>query len=334
MSRQSLAVIVMLGLGLLLGCASDADPEILPSPSLDQMPLMLAGPLFTAGYELASYHDLDTDGDGVVEALAVLTLEESTTNSSTGSSYVLLFGQHGGAWSLNDRQRLSGVNASAELEDVTDDGLPELLVHTEEADTQLGDFVTPLRRTDQLSIFTYTASQYLAKLGTFTSSLSGQAQPRSTIVDWDGKPAIQTTQDLPPKAQSLWRPVRIETFAWDGQNFARVNVEEQRRISPVVTWLMRRNAPWLALFSIVGVAAGAAMSAITRRRRLKERWSMLGAILLFVLGAILLFVLGGVGLGLATEWMCVPALVLAGLAAFGFARQVVKHWGDNVDDGE
>ena len=326
MSRQSLAVIVMLGLGLLLGCGSDANPEILPSPPLDQMPLMLAGPLFTAGYELASYHDLDADGDGVVEALAVLTREEPTTYSSTGSSYVLLFGQHGGAWSLNDRQRLNGVNASAELEDVTDDGLPELLVHTEEADTQLGDFVTPLRRTDRLSIFTYTPSQYLAKLGTFTSTLSGEAQPHSTVVDWDGQPAIQTMQDLPPMGQSLWRPVRVETFAWDGQGFARVRVGEQRRISPVVTWLMRRNAPWLAVFLIMGVAASAAVSAITRRSRLKERWGTLGAILLFVAS--------GVGLGLAAEWLCVPALVLAGLTTFGFARQVVNHRGDKLDDRE
>ena len=326
MSRQGLAVIVMLVLGLLLGCGSDANPETLPSPPLDQMPLMLAGPLFTAGYELASYHDLDADGDGVVEALAVLTLEESTTDSSTGSSYVLLFGQRGGAWSLNDKQRLSGVNASAELDDVTDDGLPELLVHTEEADTQLGDFVTPLRRTDHLSIFTYTPSQYLAKLGTFPSSLSGEAQPHSTVVDWDGQPAIQTTQDLPPMDQSLWRPVRVETFAWDGQGFARVEVGEQRRISPVVTWLVRRNAPWLAVFLIMGLAVSAAMSAITRRSRLKERWDTLGAILLFVAS--------GVGLGLAAEWLCVPALVLVGLAAFGFARQVMNHWGDKLDDGE
>jgi hypothetical protein len=326
MSRQGLAVIVMLVLGLLLGCGSDANPETLPSPPLDQMPLMLAGPLFTAGYELASYHDLDADGDGVVEALAVLTLEASTTDSSTGSSYVLLFGQHGGAWSLNDKQRLNGVNASAELEDVTDDGLPELLVHAEEADTQLGDFVTPLRQTDHLSIFTYTPSQQLVKLGTFTSSLSGEAQPRSTVVDWEGQPAIQTTQDLPPMDQSLWQPFRVETFAWDGQGFARVEVGEQRRISPVVTWLVRRNAPWLAVFLIMGVAASAAVSAITRRSRLKERWGTLGAILLFVAS--------GVGLGLAVEWLCVPALVLVGLAAFGFARQVVKHWGDNVDDGE
>jgi hypothetical protein len=326
MRRQSLAVIVMLGLGLLLGCGSDANPETLPSPPLDQMPLMLAGPLFSAGYELASYHDLDADGDGVVEALAVLTLEESTTDSSTGSSYVLLFGQHGGAWSLNDKQRLRGINASAELDDVTDDGLPELLVHTEEANIQLGDFVAPLRRTAHLSIFTYTPSQYLAKLGTFTSSLPGEAQLHSTVVDWDGKPAIQTTQDLPPMGQSLWRPVRVETFAWDGQGFAHVKVGEQRRISPVVTWLARRNAPWLAVFLIMGVAASVAVSAITRRSRLKERWGALGAILLFAAS--------GVALGLAAEWLCVPALVLVGLVAFGFARQVVKHWGDNVDDGE
>ena len=326
MSRQSLAIMVVLGLGLLLGCSSDANPETSPSPPLDQMPLMLAGPLFTAGYELASYHDVDADGDGIVEALAVFTLKESTTDSSTGSSYVLLFGQHGGAWSLNDKQRVNGVNASAELEDVTHDDLPELLVHTEEADTQPGDFVTPLRRADHMSIFTYTPGQYLVKLGTFTSSLSGEAQPHSTVVDWDGQSAIQTTQDLPPMDQSLWRPVRVETFAWDGQGFARVKVGEQRRISPVVTWLVRRNAPWLAVLLIMGVVASAAVSAITRRSRLKERWGTLGAILLFVAS--------GVGLGLAAEWLCVPALVLAGLATFGFARQVVNHRGDKLDDRE
>jgi hypothetical protein len=76
----------------------------------------------------------------------------------------------------------------------------------------------------------------------------------------------------------------------------------------------------------MGLAASAAVSAITRRSRLKERWGTLGAILLFVAS--------GVGLGLAAEWLCVPALVLVGLAAFGFARRVVKHGGDNVDDGE
>ena len=126
--------------------------------------------------------------------------------------------------------------------------------------------------------------------------------------------------------QSLWRPVRVETFAWDGQGFARVKVGEQRRISPVVTWLVRRNAPWLAVFLIMGVAASAAVSAITRRSRLKERWGTLGAILLFVAS--------GVGLGLAAEWLCVPALVLTSLVAFGLTRQMVRHWGDKMDDGE
>ena len=84
MRRHSLAVIVMLGLGLLAGCGSDANPETLPSPPLDQMPLMLAGPLFTSGYELASYHDQDADGDGVVEALAVLTVKHESDNADDG----------------------------------------------------------------------------------------------------------------------------------------------------------------------------------------------------------------------------------------------------------
>lgn len=326
MSKPRLAVTVILGMSLLLwGCSSEADPQPPSGPPLDQMPLMLAGPLFTAGYELAGYYDLDADGDGIAEALAILTLIPPTTESSWGSSQVLLFGQHGGAWSLNDKQTLDGVYASAELCDLTGDGVPEVLVHTTEVDTQPGDLVTALRQTDHLSVFTYAPGQYLVQLGAFTSSLWGETQPRSTVVEWKGQPAIQTAQDIPPVGQSMWRPFRVETFTWDGQGFTRVEVGEQRRIAPIVSWLLRRNAPWLAVFLIMGVVAGAVASAITRRSRLKERWGTLVAILLFVAS--------GVGLGLAVEWLCVPAFVLAGLAAFGLTRQMVKRWGDKMNDG-
>jgi hypothetical protein len=318
MNRRTTAVLVAFGVGLLLfGCSEGANPEAESVPPLDQMPLMLAGPLFESGYELAGYYELDADGDGVVEALAVLTLRPPMTEFSTGSSRVLLFGRHGGAWSLNDGQRLDGANARVELRDLTGDGFPELLVFTEEADTQVGDFVVPLRYTDHLSVFTYTPGLYLAQLGTFSSSLSGEMRPRSTVGEWEGRPAIQTARDLPPVGRSVWRPVRVETFAWDGQGFVSVDVGEERRVSPIISWLVRRNAPWAAVFLTLGGAVSALVTAIAHRSRLQERW--------IVLGVALLFTAGGVGLGLAEAWLCVPALVLIALAGFWVGRQVTTR---------
>lgn len=313
--NKAVAILVTLGLGFLLsGCSKGASPETPPAPPLDQMPLTLAGPMLTAGYELANYYDLDADGDGVAEALAVLTWRTPPSEPSTGNSYVLLFGQHGGAWSLNDRQRLDGVNASAELRDLTGDGSPELLVLTTETDTQLGDFVAPLRYTDHLSVLTYTPGQRLVELGTFTSSLSGEMRPHSVVSEWEGQPAIQTAQDLAPSGSSLWRPFRVETFVWDGQDFASVEAGEQRRISPLVSWLVRRNAPWAAVFLALGGVVSAVVTTTARRSRRQQRWMLLAAILLFAAG--------GVGLGLVQKWLCVPALVLPGLAGLGIGRQV------------
>jgi hypothetical protein len=318
MKRQSIAVLVTFGLGLLLfGCSEGATPEVTSAPPLDQMPLMLAGPLFTAGYELVGYYELDADTDGVIEALAVLTLRRPMTEFSTGSSRVLLFGRHGGAWSLNDRQRVDGVNARAELRDLTGDGLPELLVFSEEVDSQLGDFVAPLRHIDYLGVFTYTPGLHLEELGTFSSSLSGEMRSRSKVGEWEGRPAIQTAQDLPPVGISLWQPFRVETFAWDGQGFVSVDVGEERRVSPVISWLVRRNAPWAMAFLAVGGAVSVVVTAIVQRSRLQERW--------IVLGVALLFTAGGVGLGLAEAWLCVPALVLIGLAGFWVGRQAAAH---------
>jgi hypothetical protein len=318
MNRRTTAVLVAFGVGLLLfRCSEGANPEVKSAPPLDQMPLMLAGPLFEAGYELAGYYELDADGDGIIEALAVLTLRRPMTELSTGSSHVLLFGRHGGVWSLNDGQRLDGANASVELRDLTGDGFPELLVFTEEVDSQLGDFVVPLRHSDHLSVFTYMPGLHLAKLGTFSSSLSGEMRPRSTVSEWEGRPAIQTARDLPPVGSSLWQPFRVETFAWDGQGFVNVDVGEERRVSPIVSWLVRRNAPWAVAFLALGGAVSVVVTAIARRSRLQERW--------IVLGVALLFTAGGVGLGLAEAWLCVPALVLVGLAGFWVGRKATAR---------
>jgi hypothetical protein len=263
---------------------------------------------------LVGYYELDTDSDGVMEALAVLTLRLPMTDTFLGDSHALLFGRHGGTWSLNDQRRLDGFNASAELRDLTGDGRPELLVFTEEADTQSGDFVTPLRYTDHLIVFTYTPELYLVELGTFSSSLSGVMRPHSTVREWEGQPAIQTTQDLPPVGSSMWRPFRVETFTWDGQGFASVQVQEQRRISPIVSWLVRRNLPWAAVFLALGGALSVLMTAVAHRLRWWERW--VTPVL------ILLLTVGGIGLGWAEEWLCAPALILVGLAGFGVGRRL------------
>jgi hypothetical protein len=315
MNRWYLAITVALSLGfLLVGCDGGTAPEVPPTPALDQMPLSLASDLFSVGYELVGYHEVDADGDGAMEGLAVLTLRLPATESFLGDSYVMLFGQHVGLWSLNDSQRLDGVNATAELRDLTGDGVPELLVSTEEAETQLGDFVTPLRHTDHLIVFTYTPDLYLMELGTFSSSLAGVTTSHSSVGEWEGQPAIQTAQDLPPAGIPLWRPFRVETFAWDGQSFASVQVQEQRRISPIISWLVRLNGPWASVFLVLGGVLSLAFVKVARRLGLKERWG--------VLGVALLLVAGGIGLGLAVEWLCVPGLILIGLVGLGSGRKI------------
>ena len=316
MRKQDIALLVALAL-LLAGCNTKLTRETSSSPSIDQMPLALASPLFTAGYELAGYYDLDADSDGVKEALAVLTLRPPTADSFTGTSYILLFGQHGGAWSLNDTYKMDGTNASAELQDVTDDGSAELLVVTEEIDTQPGDFVTPLRHIDHLSVLTYTPAQSLTELGTFTSSLSGEMSPYSTVSQQEGQTVIQTAQDLPPVNSSLWRAYRVETFGWDGQRFVSLKTDEQRRISPIVSWLVRRNGPWVAVFLILGSAASAVATILERRSRLAARWLLPAAALLFIAA--------GISLGALQQWLCAPALILIGLTAFVVGRQILAR---------
>ena len=315
MKRRIVLIVIILSL-LLFGCSSEATPDVPPSPAFDHMPLLLIRSLFENGYELAGYYELDTNGDGVEEALAVATLNLPLEQARLVESHVILFVEHGGAWSLTDHWSVDGANARAELRDLTGDGLAELLVFTEEAESRLGDFVAPLRYTDHVTVFTYTPEPRLLKMGSFSSSLAGVMHPRSQVVEWEGQPVIQTAQDVPPTGGPLWQPYRVETFAWDGQGFTSRQVQEQRRISPVVSWLVRRNGPWAALFLALGGASCFACYALlflTRRSRLPERWAILG------LG--LLVVAGGVGLGLAQEWLCVPALILIGLLGLGIGRQ-------------
>lgn len=300
---------------LICGCGGEPSPEVLSDPALDQAPLSLARSFFDAGYELVSYHELDIDNDGVMEALAVLTVRTLVQESFLGASGVLLFGQPGGGWIQADNWRLDGANASAELRDLTGDGFPELLVVTEEADRQRGDFVTPLRYTDHLSVFTYTPDLYLVELGVFSSSLAGVMRPQSTVEEWGDRAAVRTVSDLPQAGLPLWQPFRIELFAWDGQKFISVQVEEQRRISPVVSWVVRRNAPWAAASLALGGVLSLVMVVGTRRWRLRERW--------VVPGFVLLLVAGGIGLGLAVEWLCVPGLVLVGLVGLEGGRRMV-----------
>jgi hypothetical protein len=299
---------------LVCGCGGELSPEVPPDPAFDQAPLSLAHAFFDAGYELVSYRELDADSDGALEALAVLTVKTLAQESFVGGSGVLLFGQQEGVWIRADEWKLDGVNASAELRDLTGDGFPELLVVTEKADRQQGDFVAPLRYTDHLSVFTYTPDLYLVELGAFSSSLAGVMRPQSTAEEWADGAAIRTVSDLPPAGSPLWQPVRAEIFAWDGREFVSVQVEERRRISPVVSWVVRRNAPWAAASLALGGVLSVVTVVSTRRLRLRERW--------VALGFALLLVVGGIGLGLAMEWLCVPGLVLVGLVGLEGGRRM------------
>lgn len=317
MPRRRAILVIALGLcSLLLGCGKTT-PEVPSDPPLDQVPLSLAQPFFNAGYELVGYYELDVNSDGVVEALAVLTLKTQATHSFLGSSAVTLFYQHEGSWVRANNWKLNGVNASAKLHDLTGDDLPELLVSSEEAHRRPGDFVTPLQYTDYLSVFTYAQNLRLTESGVFSSSLASVTPSKPTVREWEGQPAIQTVQDLPPAASPLWQPVRVETFAWNGQEFASVQVEEQQRISPVVSWAVRRNAPWAAASLALGGVLSLIGIVVARRLRWQEQR--------VIWGLILLLVAGGIGLSLAVEWMCVPALIAIGLVGLGTGRQIATR---------
>jgi hypothetical protein len=308
-------LVVAAGLFLLLaGCGGGPAPEIVPDTAYDQMPLLLARPFFGAGYELADYHEFQADGDGLPETMVVVTLRAPAEDAYLGSSGVLLLSRPAGSWVRTDEWKLDGVNASTEWRDLTGDGVEELLVVTERADKQRGDFVAPLRYTDDLVVFGYTPDLYLLGLGKFGSSLAGVTRPRSAVVSWEGQPAVRTQRDLPSAGSPVWQPVRVETFAWDGQEFGSVEVEDRRRLSPIVVWFLRRNAPWTAGALALGTVLSLALALIRRRHPLSELWA--------VASAALLLVAGGIGLGLTVEWLCVPGLVLAGLLGIACGRQI------------
>ncbi len=303
---------------LLFGCGGETSPGIPPDSAFEQMPLLLARPFFAAGYELAGFYELDADsGDDIVEALVVLTLEGPATGAFEGSTAVLLFAQRDGSWMRTNEWKLTGVNAHTESRDLTGDDFPELLVFFESAERQFGDFVTPLRYTGHLHVFTYTSDPYLLELGAFSSSLEGDTLNEPTVGDWGGQPAIRTRRDLSSTDFPLWQPVYVETFAWDGQEFASVRVEQRRRISPILSWLVRRNALWTVAFLALGVVLSLLVLVFARRWRWQERWA--------ILTLVLLLVAGGIGLGLAVEWMCVPALILVGLAGLMIGRRVATR---------
>jgi hypothetical protein len=316
--RRCETLVVALGLCLLQnGCGGGSAPGIVPDTAYDQMPLMSARPFFNAGYELADYHEVYADGDSLPEVMVVVTLRAPAEDAFLGASGVLLFSRPGGSWVRTDEWKLDGVNASTEWRDLTGDGLAELLVVTESADKQRGDFVTPVRYADDVAVFGYTSDLRLVGLGKFGSSLVGVTRPRSTVVSWEGQPAVQTRQDLPSASSPVWQPVRVETYAWDGEGFGSVQVEDRWRVSPVVLWVLRRNAPWAAGALALGTVLGLALALIRRRLPLSERWAVAIAALMLIAGEI--------GLGLAVEWLCVPGLVLAGLLGIAGGRQVVAR---------
>jgi hypothetical protein len=299
---------------LLLGCSSEAAPEIPPPEAFEEEPLLLARPHFLAGYALVGYYEQDINKDSLPEALAIFTLNVPLEQSLLGDTYVMLFDQNAGSWSLTHNWQLDGVNASSELRDLDGDDFPELLIATELGDRQLGDFIVPYHYTDHLYVFTYEPNFSLIELGSFSSTLSDATSPSTTIGEWGGQPAIQTARDLPPAGSPLVQPYRVETFVWNGQAFASVQTQERKRIAPEVTWAVRRNGPWFAASLGVGGVLGLIVVSIARRAGLPERW--------FLVGLIVLLVAGGIGLRAVEELLCVPALILMGLVGLVISRQI------------
>ena len=318
MKERRLALVGILGLCcLLIGCNGGTTP---PDVDLDQPPLSLVRPFFNAGYELAGYHELDTNStDASVEVLIVLTLRISAMRAFESSSAVLLFSNRTGMWTRDSDWKLNGVNASTELRDLTGDESPELLVSIENAERQWGDFITPMRYTNHLHVFSYTLDPdpSLVELGVFSSSLQGVTHARPTVGEWADQPAIRTARDLSPTEFPLWQPIQVETFAWDGQEFSIVQVEEQRRISPIISWITRHNAPWAVAFLALGGILSLIAIALARRLRWQERR--------IILAPVLLLIAGGIGLGLALEWVCAPALILLGLAGVGIGQRMATR---------
>ena len=313
MKQKRWAVMTALALGLVIsGCGGGPAPQVSP----DELPLALVGDLFEDEYVLGAYHEVDFDRDGRSEVLAVLTQHRPTELSFLSDSYVVLFHQDEGTWVHADGLRMDGERATAELHDLTDDGLPELVVSTEQTRSQRGDFIAPLRTAGFLSVFTYTPDKRLVELGTYSSSLLGKGRVYPKLGVWEDQEAVKVARDLPATVNPLWQPYRVGSYVWNGSGFALADTQDQRRLSPLISWVVARNAPLASAFFVLGGVLGGVTLFVSQRTRLEDKWLSVVAVVILVGG--------GIGLGSLQEWLCVPAPVLAGLVGLLFGRRVVR----------
>jgi hypothetical protein len=294
----------LLGALLIAGCTGQRSTDPASLPSLDDMPLLLARS-YLESFELVDYYELAQEDGVVSEALAVSTLRRPLEKSYIGASRVVLFSQYGGEWALVDGRDLDGGNATTDLRDMTGDGTPEIVVFTSKTDLQQGDFAAPMSLVDYAYVFAVTQDVRLAQIGAFSSTMRGSLRTHTDLADWGKQSAIQVKQDLRPAGSALFQPYRVESFAWDGEQFASIQVKERRRISPSVLWGLQENAPWAAAFLVLGAAVTFAAIALARRIGAEEKG--------FVLGAAALIIVGGIVLQITQEYLCTPGLVMVGL---------------------
>jgi hypothetical protein len=303
MNRKSFAVMAALAMGLLLaGCGGQAAPTVSP----DEPPLSLLKDLYEDGYALAGYHEMDLEGDGHAEGLAVLTQSPPPETSFLSVTFIVLFQHSDGVWRQVDRLETDGDRATTTLHDLTGDGLPELVVFAEQKQSQYGDFVTPMRTAGYLAVFTYTPDKRLVELGAYSSSLLGMGRVYPKLGAWEGQEAIVVARDLPADESPLWQPYQVGSYVWDGSQFANAQIEERRRLSPVVSWAVTRNGPWALGFLALGGVLGWGAVVVSRRTRVQVKQVLAGAVaVLIILGVGLIWVQGR---------LCVLAPVLSGLA--------------------
>jgi uncharacterized membrane protein len=314
MNQKRLAVAV-LALGLMVsGCRGDSPPP--PPAPLDELPLSLVGDLFQGDYVLAAYHQVDFDRDGRDEALAVLTQYRTKELSFLSDTYVVLFHRDTGVWTHAGGLRMDGERATTELRDLTQDGIPELIVSTEETRSQRGDFIAPWRTAGFLSVFTYTPDKQLVEMGDFSSSLLGQGRDYPKLGLWEDNEAIKVARDLRASEGPLWQPYQEGSYVWDGSEFALAQTEDMRRLSPLISWVLAKNAPWASVFFILGGVLGGATLYVSQRSPLQDKWLSVWALIILVAG--------GIGLGSLQEWLCVPAPILAGLIGLLVGRRIVR----------
>ncbi len=304
---------------MLVGCRAAAPTtDVPPGLAMDQIPAVLLAPLLEADYELVGYYPRSA-ADRPMEVVAVLTVHGDPENAFSTGTYVVSMRQteqdSNSDWRIVHELPLEGLNARSYLRDLTGDAIPELVLVTEKASRQFGDFVTPLRYTDRLTIITSDPDGNLAVVGTFQNDLAGVHSPMPQVVPWDDGWAIQVAQDVPLTHPGLLQTYRLKTYAWDGETFACLQVMERKRLSAVVSWIGRRNAPWAAGFLVAGCALGLGLWSLIRRRP-RLRW------LLVMTG--LLMVGAGVGVEMTTELLCPPALVLVGLIGMGVGWRLAR----------